>query len=114
MRDVTQWNGSRIRLVLLAFLLPLLSCSVKSAIRIQIWTALIAKLLLKWLHFLSRPNWSFSTLASMLRLNLYSYRDLQEWLNNPYGTPPIIPEQEQLDLLLPGFGQNAAVPWGGT
>jgi hypothetical protein len=45
-----------------------------NALRIQIWTALIALLLLKWLHHLSKANWSLSNLASMLRLNLFTYR----------------------------------------
>ncbi len=30
----------------------------ENALRIQIWTALIALLLLKWLHHLSKANWS--------------------------------------------------------
>ena len=49
----------------------------ENALRIQIWTALIAILLLKWLHHLSKAKWSLSNLASMLRLNLFTYRDLR-------------------------------------
>ncbi len=45
----------------------------ENALRIQIWTALIAILLLKWLHHLSKAKWSLSNLASMLRLNLFTY-----------------------------------------
>ena len=52
----------------------------ENALRIQIWTALIALLLLKWLHYQSHLFWSFSNLATMLRLNLFTYRDLLEWL----------------------------------
>ena len=74
--------------------------TTENALAIQIWTALIAMLLLKWLHHLSRANWSFSNLASMLRLNLFTYRDLRDWLNNPFGTPPIVPGPEQLVLSL--------------
>lgn len=70
----------------------------ENAIRIQIWTALIAMLLLKWLHHLSQAQWSLSNLASMLRLNLFTYRDLLKWLHNPFGTPPLIPIPEQLKL----------------
>ena len=44
--------------------------------RIQIWTALIGLLLLKWLHDLSNANWSLSNLVCMLRLNLFTYREL--------------------------------------
>jgi len=72
----------------------------ENALRIQIWTALIAMLLLKWLHHLSKAKWSLSNLASMLRLNLFTYRDLQTWLDDPFGTPPILPASEQLTLAL--------------
>ncbi|MEO7142002.1 MAG: hypothetical protein ABI165_00700 [Bryobacteraceae bacterium] len=72
----------------------------ENALRIQIWTALIAILLLKWLHRLSKAKWSLSNLASMLRLNLFTYRDLQTWLDEPFGTPPSLPDSEQLTLEL--------------
>ncbi len=35
----------------------------ENALRIQIWTALLALLMLKWLHHLSKANWSLSNLA---------------------------------------------------
>jgi IS4 transposase len=72
----------------------------ENALRIQIWTALIALLLLKWLHHLSRAGWSLSNLASMLRLNLFTYRDLEQWIHHPFTTPPVTPEPEQLSLPL--------------
>jgi hypothetical protein len=72
----------------------------ENALRIQIWTALIALLLLKWLHHLSKANWSLSNLASMLRLNLFTYRELTQWIDNPMGTPPLIPAAVQLTLQL--------------
>lgn len=74
--------------------------TTENALHIQIWTALIAMLLLKWLHHLSRANWSLSNLATMLRLNLFTYRDLRDWLHNPFGTPPIVPGPQQLLLSL--------------
>ena len=74
----------------------------ENALRIQIWTALIALLLLKYLHHLSKFRWSMSNLATMLRLNLFTYRDLQEWLHDPFGEPPAIPF---VQMRLPGFGQ---------
>jgi len=70
----------------------------ENALRIQIWTALLAILLLKWLHHLSKARWSLSNLASMLRLNLFTYRDLTAWLDNPFGTPPVVPESQQIPL----------------
>jgi Domain of unknown function (DUF4372)/Transposase DDE domain len=72
----------------------------QNALLIQIWTALIAMLVLKWLHHLSKAKWSLSNLASMLRLNLFTYRDLRKWLDNPFGTPPLVPQSEQLTLNL--------------
>ncbi len=80
----------------------------ENALRIQIWTALLALLLLKWLHFLSAAKWSLSNLAALLRLNLFTYRDLKEWLAHPLETPPRLPPPEQLDLDLPGLGQIPA------
>jgi hypothetical protein len=71
----------------------------ENALRIQIWTALIAMLLLKWLHHLSKANWSLSNLASLLRLNLFTYRDLNQWLHHPMETPPLVPVVEQLTLV---------------
>ena len=74
----------------------------ENALRIQIWTALIALLLLKYLHHLSKFGWSMSNLATMLRLNLFTYRDLLEWLHDPFGQPPVTPT---VQLTLPGIGQ---------
>ena len=78
----------------------------ENALQIQIWTALIALLLLKRLRYLSHRSWSFSNLAAMLRLNLFTYRDLLQWLKEPFG-PPLDPASTavQLHLSLPGFGQ---------
>jgi hypothetical protein len=72
----------------------------ENALRIQIWTALLAILLLKWLHHLSKAKWSLSNLASMLRLNLFTYRDLRNWLDDPFQTPPLPPDSLQLTLPL--------------
>jgi IS4 transposase len=86
----------------------------ENALRIQIWTALIAILILKWLHYISKAGWSLSNLATMLRLNLFTYRDLTEWLHNPFGTEPIIPQPEQLYLPISGLGQPRPVQKGVT
>jgi hypothetical protein len=70
------------------------------AVRTQIWTALIAMLLLKYLQLRSRLGWSLSNLVALLRWNLFTYRDLWTWLENPFDTPPIEPVPHQLDLEL--------------
>ena len=73
----------------------------ENALRIQIWTALIALLLLRWLHHLSRSGWSFSILVAMLRMNLFTYRDLKDWLADPMETLPetVPPDGFQLSLV---------------
>ena len=76
----------------------------ENALRIQIWTALIALLLLRWLHHTSKANWSFSNMAGLLRLNLFTYRKLEDWMHTPYAPPPEAPSGN-LDpqMWLPGF-----------
>jgi hypothetical protein len=70
----------------------------KNALLIQIWTALTVILLLKYLKFRSSMNWSLSNLVAMLRYNLFTYRDLWLWLDNPFEVPAIVPTEEQLAL----------------
>ena len=41
---------------------------------------------------------SLSNLVAMLRYNLFTYRDLWIWLDNPFETLPIVPDAEQLVL----------------
>ena len=72
----------------------------ENALRIQIFSAMIALLVLKWLHYLSKSGWSFSNLASMLRLSLFTYRELRVWLDKPCDTPPLTPDLAQLRLNL--------------
>ena len=71
-----------------------------NAVHIQIWTALIAILLLKYLQFKSRCAWALSHLVALLRWNLFSYRDLWAWLDHPLATPPQLPPDPQLALVL--------------
>ena len=71
-----------------------------NAVKIQIWTALIAILVLKYLQLLSKLKWSLSNLVALLRMNLFTHRDLMAWLNQPFEIPPVPYEQEQLALNL--------------
>ncbi len=70
-----------------------------NALKTQIWTALIAILLIKYLKLRSRVGWSLSNLIAMLRFNLFTYRDLWEWLDNPYDIGPIGPLIEQKEFV---------------
>jgi len=59
-----------------------------NAVKTQIWTALIVMLLLRYLQLSSRIGWSLSNLVALLRMNLFTHRDLRSWLNDPFGVPP--------------------------
>jgi len=59
-----------------------------NAVKSQIWTALIAMLLIKYLKLKSTYNWSLSNLVALLRMNLFVHRDLWSWLNDPMRPPP--------------------------
>ena len=59
-----------------------------NALKTQIWTALIAMLLLKYLQLRSRYGWSLSNLVALLRQQLFVYRDLWSWLDCPFQAPP--------------------------
>jgi hypothetical protein len=59
-----------------------------NAVKTQIWTALIAMLILKYLQMKSSFGWSLSNLAALLRQQLFIFRDLWTWLNSPMEGPP--------------------------
>ena len=59
-----------------------------NAVKTQIWCALISMLLLRYLQLRSRFGWSLSNLVALLRMNLFTHRDLEAWLNEPFGVPP--------------------------
>lgn len=73
------------------------NCKIKTfvgtsanAVKTQVWTALIAMLVLKYLQMKSQFCWSLSTLAALLRQQLFFYRDLWLWLDNPFEGPPAL------------------------
>lgn len=55
----------------------------QNAIRIQIWCALIADLLLQVVRNQIPRKWAFSNIVSLLRLHLFNYLDLYSFLKNP-------------------------------
>lgn len=71
-----------------------------NAVMIQIWTALIAILILKYLKMKAKINWSLSNLVAMLRFNLLTYKDLWEWINQPYFLKPRQKIAKQLCLMI--------------
>jgi hypothetical protein len=76
-----------------------------NALKTQLWTALIAVLLLKYLHLKSTYNWSFSNLVVLVRQQLFVYRDLLPWLDDPYQAPPVLIGVHDVNLAFdfPGF-----------
>jgi hypothetical protein len=61
-----------------------------NALKTQIWAALIAMLLLKYLQLRSRFGWSLSNLVAIIRQQLFAYRELYGWLDDPFQPPPAL------------------------
>jgi len=65
-----------------------------NALKTQIWAALIAILLIKYLQLKATFGWSLSNLVALLRQQLFVYRDLWVWIDQPFQAPepsPILP-----------------------
>jgi len=81
------------------------SCKVKTfvgtsanALKTQIWTALISMLLVKILHIRSSFGWHLSNFMVLLRQQLFVYRDLWKWIDDPFQAPEA-PPFPQLELV---------------
>ena len=72
----------------------------ENGVQTQIWTALIAMLVVKYLQLRSTFGWSLSNLVALLRQQLFVYRDLFIWLNDPFQAPPALAGIEQQQLAL--------------
>jgi IS4 transposase len=59
-----------------------------NALKTQIWAALIAMLLIKYLQLKATFGWSLSNLVALLRQQLFVYRDLWAWIDCPFQAPP--------------------------
>jgi hypothetical protein len=80
-----------------------------NAVQTQIWTALIAMLVLRYLQLKSTFGWSLSNLVALLRHQLFVYRDLDAWLNSPFEAPPAlegIPDAQLVLNLAGSIGQQ--------
>lgn len=74
-----------------------------NAIKIQIWVTLIANLLLMVIQSRLSRNWSFSGLATMVRLTLMYYVDLYSLLNHPERDWQMLLEQPAKDPPMPSL-----------
>ncbi len=70
-----------------------------NAVKIQVWTALISMLILRYLQLKSKFAWSLSNLVALLRMNLFTYRDLWAWLDQPFGVPPNVGDPPQQEVM---------------
>lgn len=59
----------------------------ENAMWIQIWTAMISLLILRYLKEIAKYPWSLSNLIAFLRMNLFVKIVLTEWLDNPFKPP---------------------------
>ena len=82
------------------------SCKIKTfvgtsanAVKTQVWTALIAMLILRYLQLKARFGWHLANLLALLRQQLFVHRDLWRWLDEPFQPPPP-PPAEQMPLAL--------------
>ena len=72
--------------------------TTENAVQIQIWTALIAMLILKYLQLKSTFGWSLSNLIALLRQQLFVHRDLWKWIHDPFQAPPEVEPDLQMAL----------------
>jgi hypothetical protein len=72
-----------------------------NALKTQLWTALIAMLVVKYPQLRLTFGWSLSNLVALLRQQLFVYRDPWAWIDDTF-QPPQLPEKssEQLTLQL--------------
>jgi hypothetical protein len=74
----------------------------ENAVKIQIWTAMICILMLKYLKAISKYPWHLSNLVGFIRLNTFVKIDLQTWLDDPFPrvNPPPINTQKYIQGVL--------------
>jgi hypothetical protein len=60
----------------------------RNALLIQLTSALIVYLMLSYLKFLSRRNWTIYSLSALIPTVLFSRKDIWQLLNEPFEKPP--------------------------
>ena len=73
-----------------------------NAVMSQVWCAAIAILLLEVLRLQSKYPWSFNNLIHNLRLNLLSFRLIEDWLNAPDQAVMLVNAPAQQELFSTG------------
>lgn len=71
----------------------------ENAMWIQIWTAMITMLLLRYMKEKAKYVWNLSNLIAFIRINLFVKMDLQLWLDKPFWPQnEELRKEEQLNL----------------
>lgn len=70
----------------------------ENAVQIQIWTAMTAILLMKFLKEKAKYQWHLSNLVTFIRLNLFVKIDLQKWLDQPFVNDKHTDKRPQLSI----------------
>jgi hypothetical protein len=65
----------------------------ENAMWIQIWTAMITMLLLRYMREIAKYSWNLSNLVGFIRINLFVKMDLVLWLNKPFW-----PQNQELNM----------------
>jgi hypothetical protein len=82
-----------------------------NALKTQIWTALIALLLVRFLQLKSKLSLHLSRFIALLRQQLFVYRDLWLFLDRPFEGPPgADADEESPPPLLAGLYGTTAAP----
>jgi len=72
----------------------------QNAVMIQIWTALITILMLKYMKAKAKYKWHLSNLVAFIRLNLFVKIDLNVWLDKPFNDNPDPPPKTGVQGML--------------
>lgn len=73
----------------------------ENAIKIQVWCALIADLLIKITHDRTKRKWSYSNIGGLIKLHLLTYVNLKHFLEKPeIALKNYIPPEQILQLSL--------------
>lgn len=70
-----------------------------NAVMIQIWTALITILILKYLKAIAKYSWHLSNLVAFIRINIFVKIGLQKWLDKPFIEPKKPPKEYMQGVL---------------
>ena len=78
-----------------------------NAVKTQVWTALIALLLLRFLQLRARFGWALSNLLALLRQQLFVHCDLWTWLDDPFQPPASPSTPGRATATGPGLNETA-------